>query len=301
MRQTPRHRSSNAATLRSRVETIMIRALRNVAKLTAALVVCAASAVLVSAQSRSGKVEVQWLGQTSIRLTTPAAKVIVIDPWLITNPKTPPEYKNLDALGKVDLVLVSHGHADHSADAPAIAKKNNVPVYGPAGLNQVWMTLGVLPPALSIRFGKGGTITPLGPDIQITATHAEHSSEIVWRTPETGKDESHIGGEPVGFIIQLENGFKIYHMGDTGLFGDMKFIGDYYKPDLIIIPIGGHFVLSPKDAAYATREWLKPKFALPVHYGTSPELKGTPQEYIQALGSTPVKVFPINPGEKITF
>ena len=96
------------------------------------------------------------------------------------------------------------------------------------------MTLGVLPPALSVRFGKGGTITPLGPDVKITATHAEHSSEIVWKNPETGKDESHIGGEPVGFIIELENGFKIYHMGDTGLFGDMKFIGEYYKPDLII-------------------------------------------------------------------
>ena len=256
------------------------------------LAACAASA-------QGGKVEIQWLGQSAIKITTPGGKVIVLDPWLTTNPKTPAEYKNLDALGKVDLILVSHGHYDHIADAPALAKKNNVPVYGPAGLNQVWVTLGVLPPELSLRFGKCGTINPL-PNIKVTATHAEHSSEIVWKNSTTGKDESHIGGEPVGFIIELENGFKIYHTGDTGLFGDMKFIGEYYKPDLVIIPIGGHFVMSPKDAAYATREWIKPKYALPVHYGTIPVLKGTPEEYMQALGNAPTKVFPIKPGEKVT-
>ena len=275
--------------------------LRNVVALTAASLLHAGCGTPSTAQDKSGKLEVQWLGQTSMKVTTPGGKVIVIDPFLTNNPKTPPEYKNLDALGKVDLILVSHGHMDHSADAPALAKKNNVPVYGPAGLNQVWITLGVLPPALSVRFGKGGTITPLGPDIKITATHAEHSSEIVWKNPETGKDESHIGGEPVGFILELENGFKIYHMGDTGLFGDMKFIGEYYKPDLIIVPVGGHFVMSPKDAAYATREWLKPKYALPVHYATFPELKGTPEEYVQALGTSSTKVFPIKPGEKLNF
>ncbi len=254
-----------------------------------------------TASAQGGKVTIQWLGQSTMKITAPGGKVIVLDPWVTSNPKTPPEFKNLEVFGKVDLILASHGHFDHIADAAALAQKNNVPVYGPAGLNQVWATLGVLPPALSPRFGKGGTITPLGPDIKITSTHAEHSSEIVWKNPATGKDESHIGGEPVGFIIELENGFKIYHMGDTGLFGDMKFIGEYYKPDLVIIPIGGHFVMSPQDAAYATREWIKPKYALPVHYGTIPQLKGTPEEYIKALGSAPTKVFPIKPGEKIEF
>lgn len=253
------------------------------------------------AQEKS-KVEILWLGQSAMRITTVTGKVIVIDPFLVNNPKTPSEYKKLEALGKVDLILVTHGHGDHFADAPALAKMNNVPVYGPAGLNQAAVTLGILPPELSVRFGKGGTITPFGPDgVKITATHAEHSSELLWRNPATGKDESHVGGEPVGFIIEFENGFKIYHMGDTGLFGDMKFIGDYYKPDLIMIPIGGHFVMSPKDAAFATREWLKPKYAIPIHYATTPVLKGTPQEYMQALGTTATKVFPINPGDKLTF
>ena len=249
-----------------------------------------------------GRIEVLWMGQSATRITTVTGKVIVIDPFLLKNPKTPAQYKDLKALGKVDLILVTHGHFDHMADAPALAKLNDVPVYGPAGLNQSMISLGILPPKLSIRFGKGGTITPFGPDgVKITATHAEHSSELAWRNPATGKEETHVGGEPVGFIIELENGFKIYHMGDTGLFGDMKFIGEYYKPDLVMIPIGGHFVMSPKDAAYATNNWLKPKFAIPIHYATIPVLKGTPQEYIQALGATATKVFPINPGDKLTF
>ncbi|WP_368744845.1 metal-dependent hydrolase [Desertibaculum subflavum] len=252
-------------------------------------------------QAAGPKAEVLWLGQSAIRLTTPGGKVIMIDPFLTQNPKTPVQWKNLDALGKIDLILVTHAHGDHLGDAPALSTKNNAPVIGPAGLNQSLLTLGVLPANLVPRMNKGGTITPLGPNIKITMTRAEHSSELVWRNPATGKDETHVGGEPVGFIIELENGFKVYHMGDTGLFADMKFIGDYYKPDLILIPIGGHFVMDPKDAAVATREHLKPKYALPFHYGTFPPLKGTPQEYMAALGPSSTKVFPINPGEKLEF
>ncbi len=124
---------------------------------------------------------------------------------------------------------------------------------------------------------------------------------MVLKDPATGKDTVYAAGEPVGFIIELENGFKIYQMGDTGLFGDMKLIGDYYKPDLILIPIGGHFVASPKAAAYATKEMLKPKMALPVHYGTNPFLRGTPAEYKAALGQTSTEVLEMNPGDKKTF
>jgi L-ascorbate metabolism protein UlaG (beta-lactamase superfamily) len=268
-----------------------------------ALVLTATLAVLAATPlgAQTGKIQLLWLGQSAFRITTVSGKVIMIDPWLTTNPKTPPQWKSLDALGKIDLILVTHAHGDHIGDAPELAKKHNVPLYGPAGLNQTLTTLGVLGPELSVRFGKGGTITPLGPDIKITATHAEHSSELLWKNPATGKNETHPGGEPVGFIIEFENGFKLYHMGDTAVFGDMKWIGDYYKPDLLLIPIGGHFVMSPKDAAFATKELLHPKFAVPIHYGTIPQLKGTPAEYQQALGEGAVKVFPIAPGDTITF
>ena len=247
------------------------------------------------------KVEMLWLGHSAWKITTPGGKVIVIDPYLVNNPKTPAEYKNLDALGKVDLILVTHAHADHFGDAPALAKKSNAPVFTAGGLGQTLVTLGILPAELAPRFGKGGTIAPFGPSgVKITATHAEHASEFVWKNAE-GKDQVHVGGEPVGYVIELENGFKIFHMGDTGLFGDMKLIGEYYKPDLILIPIGGSNTMDSRDAAFATREWLKPRYAVPMHYGTTPVLTGTPEEYMKALGSAPVKVFPISPGEKLTF
>ncbi len=132
-------------------------------------------------------------------------------------------------------------------------------------------------------------------------THAEHSSELVWRNPE-GKDETHVGGEPCGFVIELENGFRIWHMGDTGVFGDMRLLGEMYKPDLLMVPIGGgQFVMNPQDAAMATRDLIRPKMAIPMHYGTTPALSGTPEEYIKALGNASVKVLAIKPGDTLDF
>lgn len=248
-----------------------------------------------------GQIRLQWLGQAAFKITTVSGKVILIDPFITGNPVLPKQYKNLDKLGKIDLILVTHGHGDHVGDGPQLAKQHNAPLYGPAGLNDTLLALGILPKELSPRFNKGGVITPLGPDIRITMTRAEHSSEFRWKNPATGKTEVHVGGEPAGFILQLENGFRIYHMGDTGLFGDMKFIGEYYKPDLILIPIGGHYVMNPSDAAYATNHYLKPKYAIPMHYGTIPVLKGTPAEYIKALGSTRTHVYDLKLGQEISF
>jgi L-ascorbate metabolism protein UlaG (beta-lactamase superfamily) len=278
----------------------MKQVLRNGMGIVAALALLAGCATPGAEPGKDGKIEVWWLGQSAMRITTVTGKVIMIDPWLTTNPKTPPQYKNLDALGKIDILLVTHAHGDHLGDGVALAKKNNAPLWGPAGLDQQLQTLGALSPELAPRMNKSGTITPF-PGVKITQTHAEHSSELLWTDAATKKQETLTGGEPVGFIIELENGFKIYHMGDTGLFGDMKLIADYYKPDLVMIPIGGHFVMDPKDAAKATNEFLKPRYAIPMHYGTIPQLKGTPQEYLDALGASSTKVFVINPGDKLTF
>lgn len=257
-----------------------------------------------TAFAQAGKTEILWLGQSATRITTPGGKVIMIDPWLTSNPKTPANFKELSALGKVDLILVTHAHFDHFADAPALAKLHNVPMYGPAGMNQTVATLGILPGELAPRFGKGGTIMPFGPaSVKITAVHAEHSSELAYKNPVTGKDEVHVGGEPVGFILEMENGFKIWHMGDTGVFGDMRLIGDMYRPDLVLIPIGGHFVMNPRDAAMAVRDMIRPKYALPIHYGTTPQLAGTQAEFKAALGNaagTP-QMLVVDPGQKVAF
>ena len=249
-----------------------------------------------------GKTEVLWLGQAATRITTPGGKVIMIDPWLTSNPKTPAAWKDLHALGKVDLILVTHAHGDHVADAPALAKLNNAVVWGPAGLNQTLTTYGILPANLSQRFGKGGTIMPWGPSgPKITAVHAEHSSEYAYKDPATGKEEVLPGGEPVGFILEMENGFRIWHMGDTAVFGDMRLITDMYHPDLLLIPIGGHFVMNPVDAAMVTRDIVRPRYSIPIHYLTIPQLRGTPAEYKAAMGNSAVQVLAIDPGQKIDF
>lgn len=252
------------------------------------------------AMAQQGKIEVLFLGQSAFRVATPGGKVIVTDPWLVGNPATPARYKDLDALGKVDVLLVTHGHGDHIGDAPAIARKHGIPLIAQGDFNMTLTTLGVLPPAQLPRFNKGGRVTP-APGIKVTATRAEHSSVYVWRNPASDKNETHPGGDPVGYIIELENGFRIWHMGDTGVFGDMKWIAEYYKPDLVLIPIGGHFTMDPADAAYALRVLIKPKYAIPMHYGTNPFNRGTPEELIQALGATTIKILPLKPGESAQF
>jgi L-ascorbate metabolism protein UlaG (beta-lactamase superfamily) len=243
--------------------------------------------------------EVLWLGQAAFRITSPGGKVIVVDPWLRANPKTPAAFKDPAALGKVDALFVTHGHGDHIADAPEVAKINNIPLYGPGDLNQVLTTLGVLPAAQLPRFNKGGTVEPV-PGIKVTATHAEHSSVYVHRD-EAGKQSSHYGGEPVGFILEMENGFRIYHMGDTDVFGDLKLIAERYRPDLVLIPIGGNFTMDPQGAALAIREYLRPKYVIPMHYGANPLAKGAPEEFIAALGRTSTRVLNLNPGEAVKF
>ena len=254
-----------------------------------------------AAPAAMGKTEMLWLGQASWRIKTPGGKVIVIDPWLSGGPKTPAPYKtDLSALGKVDLLLVTHAHVDHLGDAPAIAKLNNTKLYGPADMVTPLITLGVLPGELTHRFNKTGHVLPL-PGIKVTAVKAEHSNLLVWKNPATDKLESHPAGEAMGYIIQLENGFKIWHMGDTGLFGDMQFISEHYKPDLVLIPIGGNFTMDPADAAFAMRTWVKSKSVIAMHYGSNPLTKGTFAEFAEAMKGSATRVVPITEGQMVEF
>jgi L-ascorbate metabolism protein UlaG (beta-lactamase superfamily) len=262
----------------------------------------AALAASGAAVAPQGSVEVLWLGQAAFKITSPGGKVIVVDPWLRTNPLTPPDYKRLETFGRVDALLVTHGHFDHIADAPALARMYDVPLRGPGDLNNTVMTLGVLPAALVPRMNKGGTVSP-APGIRVTAVRAEHSSIYVWRNPATGRDETHPGGEAIGWIIELENGFRIYHAGDTAVFGDMRLIGERYKPDLALVPIGGNFTMDPADAAWAVKELIKPKAVIPMHYGANPLATGTAAAFVEAMrgAGSAVSVRVATPGQPLRF
>lgn len=115
-----------------------------------------------AALAQSGKTEVLWLGQSAFRITTPGGKAIMIDPWMRTNPKTPANFKDLHAVGRIDLILVTHAHFDHFADAADLAKLNDAPMLTGAGLGSTVVTLGILPAKLAPRFGKSGTARGVG-------------------------------------------------------------------------------------------------------------------------------------------
>jgi L-ascorbate metabolism protein UlaG (beta-lactamase superfamily) len=257
--------------------------------------------VAVPFVSAAMAVDIQWYGQSAFRIKTPGGKVIVIDPFITKNPKTPEGLKDLGKLQQVDLILLTHGHGDHIGDTAQISKMYNAKVALNADLGHTFAALGWVPYERMIRFNKGGPIMPLGNGIKITMVHAEHSSEVVHTDAATNQKTVHPGGEPCGYIIELENGYKIYHAGDTGLFGDMALIGAYYKPDLALLPIGGHFTMDPAQAAYAVRTYFKTAKVVPIHYGTFGLLKGTPEQFKNALQGFATEVIVMKPGELRSF
>lgn len=260
------------------------------------IVIGVSLAVLFAVTGRALAWDLQWYGHAAFRISTPGGKTILIDPFITRNPKTPAALKDLKKIGKVDLILVTHGHGDHIGDTPAIARMTGAKVAMNSDMGHTFGMLGLVPYKKLVRFNKSGPIHPLD-GITVTMVHAEHSSDVMHTNPATGKKQLYSGGEPAGYIIQLENGYKIYHAGDTGVFSDMKIIGEYYKPDLVLLPIGGHFTMDARHAAYAVKKLLKPKQVIPMHYGTFPPLKGTPAQLKKALGRTSARVIVMTPGE----
>jgi L-ascorbate metabolism protein UlaG (beta-lactamase superfamily) len=127
--------------------------------------------------------------------------------------------------------------------------------------------------------------------------HADHSAGD-WNP---GGETTLYLGEPVGFVVELENGFRFYHAGDTAAFGDMRLIRELHRPDLALLPIGGHFTMDPREAALAV-ELLGVKHVIPIHYGTFPILAGTPDQLrteLAARGLGDVEVHAPAPGESV--
>lgn len=261
---------------------------------------------LMSAVASAAQVEVLWLGHATTRITSTTGKVIVIDPFLKKNPKTPLKYKDLTALGKVDLILVTHGHGDHTKDLGELARLTGATVAGVWELMLNLAALGVIDASKIIAMNKGGTVAPLGRGIKVHMVPAEHSSSADLIAFGLSKQEPNAprmfaGGASVGYVIELEDGFKIYHSGDTDVFGDMALINKFFAPDLALVCIGGYFTMDPEHAAYAVRELIKPKQVIPIHYGTYPVINRTPAEFKAALGDTPIEVLDVKPGQAVKF
>ena len=261
---------------------------------------------LFTASTFAAQVEVLWLGHGVVRITSTTGKVILVDPFIKQNPKVPPEYKDLKAIGKVDVILVTHGHGDHVADLEALARLTGATVVANYELARQYVEMGRLEAGKIVAMNKGGTVTPLGRGIQIHMVPAEHSSSldmVIAPPPDLeAKMLRHLdAGAPVGYVVELENGFSIYLSGDTDVFGDMALINQFFKPDLAIVCIGGHFTMGPRRAAYAVRELLKPKQVIPIHYGTYPVINRTAAEFKAALGDTPVELLVPEPGQALMF
>ena len=157
-----------------------------------------------------------------------------------------------------------------------------------------------IPAANLVRMNIGGTASAIpGMPIKVTLVRADHSSTVFYTDPQTKITTVIPGGEPVGFIIQLENGLRILHAGDTALYGDMKLFGQRYKPDVAMLPIGDWFTMGPEDAAEAASLWGV-KTALPMHYGTFPVLTGTVEEFKRAINPQ-ITVLAPAPGDTVEF
>jgi L-ascorbate metabolism protein UlaG (beta-lactamase superfamily) len=224
-----------------------------------------------------------WLGHATVLVELPSGVNLLIDPFIEHNPKYP---KGYTLPGKIDYVLLTHGHFDHIADAVPVAQKYGATVLAMVELAGYMASKGV---ASTIGFNLGGTVQL--PGVAVTLVEAKHSSSV-----DEGGTTVYLG-VAAGIVLTIEDGPVLYHAGDTSVFRDMELIRELYAPEVAMLPIGGHYTMGPKEAALAVR-YLQPQAVLPVHWGTFPALTGTPQE-LAKLVSDPKTVIQVEPGEPL--
>jgi L-ascorbate metabolism protein UlaG (beta-lactamase superfamily) len=228
---------------------------------------------------------ITWLGHSTFRITTTSGKVILIDPFLSGNPLCPEAEKKQP---RVDAILLSHGHSDHLGDTLELSKQHKptiVAIYELASWLESKGATNV------VGMSKGGNTQVAG--IEVTMTHAFHSSSV----HDGGKLV--YAGEPAGLILHLPGGLRLYHAGDTCVFGDMKLIAELYEPHITCLPIGDFYTMGPREAAHAIR-LLGVKHVLPMHYATFPPLTGRPahvRELTKDIAG--LEIHELKPGESL--
>ncbi len=225
-----------------------------------------------------------YLGHSTIRCVLPSGEVMLIDPWVNGNPSCPAALKTLD---RIDAMLITHAHQDHMGDAVALAQRLRPKMVVATFEICSWLEAQGVKNCEPMNIG--GTLEVLG--TRVTQVQALHSSGIF--------DGQRLiyGGNPTGYVVRLP-GYTFYHAGDTGLFYDMQLLAELYRPRLAFLPIGDRFTMDPHQAARACK-FLEVQEVIPIHWGTFPQLSGTPDALKRELASLGVncEVVALKPGE----
>jgi L-ascorbate metabolism protein UlaG (beta-lactamase superfamily) len=228
-----------------------------------------------------GRLKVTWLGHATFLLTSSGGVRVLFDPFLANNPKCPAGSKRV---GPVDLILITHGHSDHCEDAVGVGRESGATVVTSPEVAG-WLERQGLKHLRPMNIGGRQKVSGL----DIAMVPALHSS--------SAPDGTYLG-PATGFVVRFEEDPTIYFAGDTALFGDMRLIGDRHSPEVAFLPIGDRYTMGPEDAALAA-EWLGVKAVVPMHYGTFPELTGTPDELRSCCDRKGIDVIELSPGETL--
>ncbi|MED1793352.1 metal-dependent hydrolase [Brevibacillus nitrificans] len=226
--------------------------------------------------------DVRFHGHSSVQLTAEGHS-IMIDPFITGNGQATTKLEDI----QVQYILLTHGHQDHILDAVELAKANDATIVATHELATYLAWQG----AKTIGMNLGGSVAlPFG---KVKMTQAFHSSGVIL------DDQKQIVymGMPGGFVIEI-GGKTVYHAGDTGLFGDMKLIGERHDIDLAFLPIGDHFTMGPEDALTAA-EWVKADYVIPIHYDTFPPIKQDGEAFVAELAEKDIRGKALKPGESL--